>query len=317
MADATAAGAVHTVLGEIDAAELGATYCHEHLLCLPGQHLLEKGGDDLVLDSLEASAAELELFRLAGGSAIVEVTCRDYGQDAAGLAALSRRTGVHVIAATGHIMEGYWAGVVDVGALSDADLVEEMVRDLTVGYPEAPGVRAGVIKVGTSRDGATRDEERMLCAAATVQRDLGCAITTHCTGGTFGPGQVRILEAAGANLEKVVIGHQDQRLDWDDHLAIVKSGCTLGYDCVSKEKYEPESQRIAFVKRLVDAGYGDRVMLSGDLARKSYLTRYGGGPGFTYILWRFIPWLWQEGVSREATEQLLVRTPARVFAWER
>ena len=311
------AGTVHTVLGEIAPAALGATYCHEHLLCLPGEHLLAKGGDDLVLDSLDSSAAELELFAQAGGSAIVEVTCRDYGQDAEGLAALSLRTGVHIVAATGHIMEGYWQGVVDVAALSDNEIVEEMLRDLTEGYPEAPGVRAGVVKVGTSRDLPTADELRMLRAAALVQRDLGCAITTHCTGGTGGVEQVRILEAAGADLEKVVIGHQDQRLNWDDHLAIVRSGCTLGYDCVSKEKYEPEAQRIAFVKRLVDEGYGDRVMLSGDLARKSYLTRYGGGPGFTYILWRFIPWLWQEGVSKAATEQILVTTPARVFAWTR
>ena len=311
------AGTVHTVLGEIAPGALGATYCHEHLLCLPGEHLLAKGGDDLILDSLDSSAAELELFAQAGGSAIVEVTCRDYGQDAEGLAALSLRTGVHIVAATGHIMEGYWQGVVDVAALSDNEIVEEMLRDLTEGYPEAPGVRAGVVKVGTSRDLPTADELRMLRAAALVQRDLGCAITTHCTGGTGGVEQVRILEAAGADLEKVVIGHQDQRLNWDDHLAIVRSGCTLGYDCVSKEKYEPEAQRIAFVKRLVDEGYGDRVMLSGDLARKSYLTRYGGGPGFTYILWRFIPWLWQEGVSKAATEQILVTTPARVFAWTR
>lgn len=311
------AGTVHTVLGEIAPGALGVTYCHEHLLCLPGEHLLAKGGDDLILDSLDSSAAELELFAQAGGSAIVEVTCRDYGQDVEGLAALSLRTGVHIVAATGHIMEGYWQGVLDVAAMSDTDIVDEMLRDLTEGYPEAPGVRAGVIKVGTSRDQPTANELRMLQAAALIQRDLGCAITTHCTGGTGGIEQVRIFEAAGADLEKVVIGHQDQRLHWDDHLAIVRSGCTLGYDCVSKEKYEPETQRIAFVKRLVDEGYGDRVMLSGDLARKSYLTRYGGGPGFTYILWRFIPWLWQEGVSKAATEQILVTTPARVFAWTR
>ena len=311
------AGTIHTVLGEIPAAELGVTYAHEHLLCLPGAHLLEQGGPDLILDSFESSAGELELFKQAGGGAIVEVTCRDYGQDAEGLAALSLRSGVHVVAATGHIMEGYWQGVVDVAAMSDTEIVEEMLRDLTEGYPEAPGVRAGVIKVGTSRDTATRDEERMLRAAALVQRDLGCAITTHCTGGTGGAMQVRIFEEAGANLEKVVIGHQDQRLHWDDHLAIARSGCTLGYDCVSKEKYEPESRRIEFVKRLIDQGLGDRVLLSGDLARKSYLTAYGGGPGFTYILWRFIPWLWQEGVSRAATEQILRHTPARVFAWER
>ena len=306
--------AVHTVLGEVAPEELGATYAHEHLLTSPGEHLLG-GSDDTILDSLDKSAAEMELFKQAGGGAIVELSAAEYGRDAAGLAELSRRTGVHVIAATGHIMEGYWRGVVDVGAMTDTELVDEMLRDLTAGFPEAPDVRAGVIKVGTSRDRVHPDEERMLRAAAIVQRETGAPITTHTTAGTIPTEQVRIFEDAGANLEKVIIGHQDRRLHWDDHLAVVKSGCNIGYDCISKEHYEPEAQRIAFTKRMIEEGYGGQVVLSGDIARRSYLTSYGGGPGFTYILWRFVPWLWQEGVSREATDRLLIENPARIFTW--
>ncbi|MCK9248310.1 MAG: hypothetical protein M0P31_04950 [Solirubrobacteraceae bacterium] len=305
---------VHTVLGEIDPGLLGATYCHEHLLTQPGEHLT-KGSDDTVLDDLDKSAAEMELFRQAGGRAIVELSASEYGRDAAGLATLSERTGVHVIAATGHIMEGYWRGVVDVGAMSDTELVDEMIRDLTVGFPEAPHVKAGVIKVGTSKDAVHPDEERMLRAAAIAQRETGAPISTHTTAGTIPTEQVRIFEDAGADLDHVIIGHQDRRLSWDDHLAVVKSGCYIGYDCISKEHYEPEAQRIAFTRRMIDEGFGDRVCLSGDIARRSYLTSYGGGPGFTYILWRFVPWLWQEGVSREATDRLLVDNPARLFTW--
>jgi predicted metal-dependent phosphotriesterase family hydrolase len=305
---------VHTVLGEIDASELGATYAHEHLLTSPGKHLLG-GTDDTILDSLDKSAAEMELFKQAGGSAIVELSCLEYGRDAAGLAELSRRTGVHVVAATGHIMEGYWRGVLDLSDRDIPSLVDEMVHDLTEGFPEAPDVRAGVIKVGTSRDAVHPDEDKMLRAAAIVQRDLGVPITTHTTAGTIPLEQVRIFEEAGADLEKVCIGHQDRRLVWEDHLAVVKSGCRIGYDCISKEHYEPEAKRIEFAKRLVDEGYGDQLVLSGDIARKSYLTSYGGGPGFTYIMWRFVPWLWQEGVSREATDKMLVDNPAKLFAW--
>lgn len=112
---------VHTVLGKIDASELGITYAHEHLLTQPSEHLL-KGSDDTILDSLDKSAAEMELFKQAGGQAIVELSCSEYGRDAGGLAELSRRTGVHVIAATGHIMEGYWRGVLDLGDRTIASL---------------------------------------------------------------------------------------------------------------------------------------------------------------------------------------------------
>lgn len=305
---------VHTVLGEVPADELGVTYVHEHLLTLPGEHLT-KGSDDITLQDIDRSAAELELFAQAGGEAMVELTCPEYGRDAAGLAELSRRTGVKLIAATGHIMEGYWKGVIDIGAISDEDLRAEMLRDLTEGFPEAPDVRAGIIKVGTSRDQVTRDEERMLRAAADVQRETGAPISTHTTAGTVPLEQVRIFEEAGADLSHVLIGHQDRRLNWDDHLAVVEAGCFIGYDCISKEHYERDSDRIELIKRLIAEGYGDRICLSGDLARRSYMTSYGGGPGFTYILWRFLPWLRQAGVAEEDARRMVVDNPARFLAW--
>lgn len=305
---------VHTVLGEVPAAELGVTYCHEHLLTLPGEHLT-KGSDDTVLDDLERSAAELELFAQAGGEAMVELSCPEYGRDAAGLVELARRTGVRIVAATGHIMEGYWEGVLDVGAIDDEGLRAEMLRDLTEGFPEAPEARAGVIKVGTSLDRVTADEERMLRAAADVQRQTGAPISTHTSAGTIPLEQVRIFAEAGADLGNVLIGHQDRRLDWEDHLAVVEAGCFIGYDCLSKERYGPDSQKVEFIKRLIAAGYGDRICLSGDIARRSYLTSYGGGPGFTYILWRFLPWLRQEGIGEEDVRRLVVDNPARFLAW--
>lgn len=54
------------------------------------------------------------------------------------------------------------------------------------------------------------------------------------------------------------------------------------------------------------------------MARKSYWPSYrtGGGPGLTYILWRFVPWLRSEGVPEEAIADLLIHNPARAFAIE-
>ena len=309
---------VHTVLGEIDASELGAVYAHEHLFTMPGRHLLEKmGGEDLILDSLEQTSAEMELFKQAGGGAIVELSCSEYGRDAGRMAEASRATGVHVIAATGHIMEGYWRGVLDLSERTEADLAEEMLRELTEGFTEAPDVKAGIIKVGTSRDVVHPDEVKMLRAAAAVQRETGAPISTHTTKGTIPLEQVRIFEEAGADLEHIVIGHQDLRLDYEQHRSVLETGVRIGYDSISKEHYGPDATRVELIKRLIEDGFGDRIVLSGDIARRSYLTSYGGGPGFTYILWRFVPWLWQEGVSREDTDRLLIHNPAQVFAWSK
>ena len=76
-------------------------------------------------------------------------------------------------------------------------------------------------------------------------------------------------------------------------------------------------ERIRMIKKLVEAGYGGQIVLSGDLARMSYWPSngFGKGPGLTYILWRFVPWMIEEGVSKEAVELMLVGNPARLFTW--
>lgn len=307
--------AVRAVRGDVEPSALGAVYCHEHLFTDPGYVHGDPAAADLVLDDTDRSAAELDIFRRAGGGAVVDLTTTEYGRAPARLREISERTGIHVVAATGHIMEPYWRGVVDIAGRTHDELVDEMVRDLTKGYADAPEIRAGVIKVGTSPDTVHPDEARMFRAAADAQRATGAPIFTHTTAGTVPLEQVRMLREAGADLTRVLIGHQDRRLDWDTHLAIVEAGCSIAYDCISKEQYLPDADRIVFLRRLIDAGHGDRICVSGDLARRSYLTSYGGGPGLSYILWRFLPWLRQSGVDDDAVRRLVVDNPARLLTW--
>ena len=91
---------------------------------------------------------------------------------------------------------------------------------------------------------------------------------------------------------------------------------TLGYDQISKEKYFPDSLRVDFIVRMTQAGYGKQIILSGDLARRSDLTGYGGGPGYTFILWRILPWLRKEGLTDDDIHTLMVETPKRLLAFD-
>lgn len=306
-------GTVTTVLGPVEAAQLGRVQCHEHLLTSPGEAFT--GGDpDLVLDDREAATREVAAFAAAGGGALVDVTCAEFGRDPGGLVELARRTGVHVIAATGHVVEAQWAGVLDVDARSEAELVGEMVRDLQLGFPGTPGVRAGVIKAGSSRGGATATERRVLRAAAAAQRETGAAIITHTTGGTAAMEQVGILETAGADLGRVLIGHQDLRLVWADHLAVVSAGCRIAYDSIGKERHAPDAERAAFIARLVEAGHGDAVCLASDFARRSDHVAYGGGPGLAHVLGTFLERLRKAGLAPSAIHRLVVDNPAALLS---
>ncbi len=296
-----------TVLGPVAAERLGLTLSHEHLL---GRPLVDDPDPDLVLDDIEAAASELARFREAGGGTVVEVTPVDYGRDLPGLAELSRRTGVHIIAATGHHKDR-WSAPFTARADED-ELAERFTRELREGVD---GVRPGVIKVGGSREELTAGERRAFLAAARAQAMTGAPITTHTEHGELALEQVALLLASGASPERVVIGHLDLRLDLEYHEAVLRAGVYIGYDQVGKAKYGPDEERAAALAQLVQRGYGSRLLVSGDLARRSYWRTCGGGPGLEHIPRSFADLLVRAGLSAVAVEELLIANPARVFAW--
>ncbi len=309
-------GFVRTVLGDVKPEELGLTLGHEHLITRPADRLLQEdqGSDDLLLNDEDLAVAELARFHQAGGGALVELTTREYGRDAAALGRIAARSNIHIVATTGHVTPNFWAGVLDVDSMSREDLVQEMVEELTVGIG-ASGVRAGIIKAGSSKDEITDTEERVLRAAADAQKLTGAPITTHTTAGTMATEQARILLDAGADPERVCIGHLDRALDFEEQRHLAEEGFRLGYDQTSKDWYEPDSRRIDFIVRLVELGLGDRVCLSGDLARRSALVSWGGGPGYTHVPHRLVPWLRRAGLGQDAIKMLVSKNPAALLTW--
>jgi phosphotriesterase-related protein len=307
-------GFVRTVLGDIAPEALGPTYGHEHLLTRPAGEQV-RDDPDLVLDDEQRASTELELFRQAGGRALVEVTTAELGRNTPGLRRLAWRTGAHIVAATGNICEHYWRGALDLDETPERQLIAGFVRDLTEGL-DGTDIRAGVIKVGSSLDRVTGAERRVIRAAAAAQRETGAPITTHTTAGTVALEQVRVLQAAGADLSRVCIGHLDRRLVWDEHLALARSGVFLGYDCIGKEQYQPDAERVRFILRLAEGGHARQVLLAGDMARRRYLRAWGGGPGYRFILREFLPRLRAAGLGHEDARALVLANQARFLAWQ-
>ena len=303
---------IRTVRGDLPASELGFTLCHEHLSTEPAHRL--RDGVDLLLDDEAKAVEELDIYTRAGGGALVDLTVRELGRNPAALQRMSEASGVSVIATTGHVSVDYWDGVLDIESMTVSDLQEEMSRDLLCGM-DGTGIRAGIIKAGSSLDEVTAAEGRVLTAAARTQSATGAPITTHTTAGTMAAEQARILTAAGADPNRVCLGHLDRRLRYEEFRSLARDGFTLGFDCISKDWYEPDAHRVRIVLRLVDDGLGDRICLSGDLARRSSWVSWGGGPGYSYIPWRFVPWLRREGLEEPAITALTVDNPARLLAW--
>jgi 5-phospho-D-xylono-1,4-lactonase len=301
---------IRTVRGDISPDQLGFTHLHEHLI---GRPLDGEPDQDLYLPSEENAIAEMRLFAAAGGAGVVEMSPADYGRDAAALRRISEATGVHIISVTGFI-KGKSAEPLAADK-TVTQIADAMIRDIHEGI-DGTEIRAGILKAGSSKNRITDTERKIFEAVAIAQRETGAAVSTHTEAGTMALEQVALLRAGGVPVERILIGHLDRNMDWDYHLALANTGVTFGYDQFAKEKYYPDATRIDFVARMVEAGFRDQLALSMDIARKSYFTSYGGGPGFTFMLERVVPWLRERGLTDDDIDALFVRTPRRLLTIE-
>ncbi|MBL8146648.1 MAG: phosphotriesterase-related protein [Anaerolineae bacterium] len=302
---------IRTVCGDITPDLLGRTALHEHLI---GKPLLAGEDPDFILDSEAAAIKELRFFTEAGGRAVVEMSPADYGRDVLALRRISEASDVHIITVAGYI-KGKSADPF-VRELTVTQIADSLIRDICEGI-DGTGIKAGILKAGTSLNQITPNEEKIIAAVAIAQRETGAPVSTHTEAGTMALEQVERFTALGVPVERLLIGHLDRNLNWELHLALANTGVTFGYDQFGKEKYAPDFQRIEFVVRMVQAGFRDQLALSMDIARRTYFTSYGGGPGYTYLWWRIVPWLKESGLTDDDIEAIFVRTPARLLAIDR
>lgn len=299
---------VMTALGPIDPGALGFTLHHEHVICRPMD--VGAADPDLLLDDVAKAVSELEGFALSGGRAIVDMTPVDYGRDIGDIHWVAQHVPVHVIVITGHHKDKHAAPYV--GDETADQIAARNIRELTVGIGES-GVRAGVIKAGVTLNQITEVEDRVIRGAARAHVATGAPISTHTDKGTMALEMIATFQEEGVDPSRVVIGHLDFALDEPYLRSILETGAFVSFDQWSKVKYAADETRAAMVKTLVDAGHIDQILLSGDLARKSYWLSYGGGPGFVYFLDQVPLLLMEAGLTAPQVRTIFVDNPARAL----
>lgn len=297
---------VITIKGPVSPQNLGFTYSHEHLICFPPLVAM-KEDPDYQLPYVDRAVAELESFRQAGGRCLVEGTAIDYGRMPSALDEIAQRVCVHIVFCTGFNKGRFYPE--SVIRASPDELSDLMVHEMTEGIGGSL-LRPGFIKCGASYNSISPQEEKVTVAAARAHKATGAPIWVHTEAGTMALEQLDILEREGADLSRVCMGHLDRNADLWYHRKIAQRGAYIGYDGPGKVKYYPDSVRVELIKGMLESGYGHRLLISGDMGRQSYLTSYGGGPGFQYIIKSFIPRLKDEGLTDSQIEQIWVRNPA-------
>lgn len=318
---------IRTMEGDISPSQLGFTYAHEHIVCEP-PYWLEHQVDDLILDVPEKSLADVMDFRKAGGQAIIDATCVDYGRDVETVRDIARRAGVHIVATAGFNKSFLWEAKMPGHHLTFRQWIERssmeeltgwIVQDVRQGVGDT-GIRCGQIKFGTGYNSISGLEEKTIRAVCRAYHQTGAPVHSHTEVGTMALEQIQVLKEEQVPLNRVSFGHMDRNPDSWMHRKVAETGAFLSFDGIGKIKYGPESTRIACILELVRNGHKDQILISGDTARKSYYRHYGQGLGLEYIILQWIPRFIEEaneaGFDGNAlVEDFFIHNPAKCFAF--
>ncbi len=312
---------VRTVLGDIEPADMGVTYAHEHLVIVGGKPV--EISPDFLLADVDRMSTELRDAAEAGLRTAVDAMPADCGRDPLMLAELSRRSDVHLVAATGlHHQKFYGPSHWSLRATED-ELADLFVADVEVGIDardysgpivDRTAVRAGIVKIAGSQDGPSDRDVPIFRAAAAAHRRTGVPVHTHCEAGTGALGQVRLLTEAGVPVERISLSHVDKVQDRGYHHELLATGASVVYDQAFRWG-DRANGTIDLLEAAVADGRAGQVMLGMDAARQGYYTAYGGSPGLGYLLRGFSDLLEERGIDAAIRHALFVDNPARAYAF--
>src|SRR3954470_2395194 len=210
-------GPVNTVLGPVPADDLGVVAVHEALLSVvPGaEHAYDIPFDRA--EVFQVLAGKLTAFREAGGKTIVDSTGMFHGRDVKLYEALSRATGVHIVASTGMGPEENLGGYFLTPQTNPptpwpaerfADLFgREVTEGMVVPRVERRGA-AGIVATTATRSGMTPTDESLFRGAARAALATGVPVSIRYGADAVAELELVLAEALAA--DRVVVGDLDR-----------------------------------------------------------------------------------------------------------
>lgn len=311
---------VQTVRGAIAAEKLGSTLIHEHL-AVDWDVGLGQPSRLQPVEALERIERSCRAASEAGIGCIVDAGTEQFGTSNELLAAAAMLTDVQIVCASGvycadALPAPHWAYPPTDPEKIAAALVAE-AREGRAGS----GVLPGIFKIGTSGRAVTGLEERVFQGAAIAQRETGLALTTHTEATAHAEEQIDILERAGADLGRVIIGHigwGTGPADRERHRRLAERGIVLGVDMVGYGGGDSVADAATMVCDLVEDGHAERVVLSHDQACYAVGVEGVFDPAdltgdLTVVSNELLPLLAERGVGEEDVRRMMVETPRRVL----
>lgn len=297
---------IRTALGDIPADRLGRTDYHEHLFqvspLLPGDEL----------DDEKLSGDEAGHLQAAGIDAMIEATPCGLGRNSPAVARIAEATGLNIVLTTGAHRREHYSDDHPLLTLDEAALGRLFTTELTEGIDGGP--RAGLLKAGIGYWRIGPFERRVIVGVAEAHRATGAPVMVHLEHGSAAFEVLEELSALGVPSDRVVLAHADRNPDPGLHAELCAAGAYLGYDGMARHRNWPDSTILDCLLRTAERGGADRLLLGGDVGRRTRYRAYGGMPGLDYLPRRFVPRV-EESCGADLVRSLLIRNPARLLDW--
>ncbi len=344
---------IQTVLAPIQKEDVGITTTHEHIFIdLTGfftEHPV-RGIDDpatakvvmenlgilsrdpyalrdnlLMMDPL-VQKKELMYFKNAGGKTVVDATTIGIHRSPLLLKQMAEECGLNIIAGAGYYVGGTHSE--EVRKMSADALCDKMVEELTVGM-DGTDIKAGIIgEIGISE--IFDDSERnVLRGAARAQKKTGAPLMIH-----INPWTQNGLEAAdialseGVAPDRIAICHIDVENREDYIFRLLDMGLYVEFDNFGKEYYVDrevrnpgyglfvrDTDRVRLLKKMIERGYKNQILLSCVVCLKTCLHTYGGW-GYDHVLTNVVPMMEEEGISLSDANDIMTVNAGNYLDWK-
>lgn len=339
-----------TVNGEINPDELGFTLSHEHIFTdirfywrgetedvtlnklfrqpislethAEAKYYPWHFKDNLVIDDVEERIEEVGNFVKYGGNSIVDVTpTNTIGRNPVQLRYVSRATGANIVMSSG--LYAAAACTEEQNKWSAEDVADYIENEFLNGVGDT-GIKPGVIKIAINYM-ENNIEIKHLRGAGQAQKRIGAALYVHpVIWEKHDLDILDILEKEGADPHKVVFCHQDFTGHFPEyHDAVAKRGAFIEIDtfgCESVAKWDEDlwflsdQQKIDIVKKQLELGNLEHLLISGDLCLKIFFKRYGGW-GYEHIPKHIVPRMRKNGISNDAIRTITIENPKRLLSF--
>jgi phosphotriesterase-related protein len=246
--------------------------------------------------AVDLMAEELRHAQSDGVACIVDAGLEGAGMDLNFIRNAARKSGLPVVKGAGFYTQPFYPQ--EVATMSEEQLTRALIKQADE-YP------AGAFGEIGSWDEITAVERKVFRAVGKAHLATNLSVFTH-TGipGKSALEQLDILEDAGVDPRRVAIGHLGNLNDPNVyvHKTICRRGAYVGFDRQGGGR--GDDQVVPLAMKLIEAGFTDHVLISGDASR-----------GYGRVMTAFVPKLKAAGVDDATVHRITVDNPRRFLAF--